>query len=47
MTTENLEQSTDYLGYQRAFLQLFGFEMPGVDYSADAEQIVDVPGIVA
>lgn len=30
--TENLRSLSDYSGYQEAFLQLFGFNWPGVDY---------------
>ena len=45
-TTENLYRISDFAGYKRGFLQLFGFEVDGVDYDADVEQIVPVPGLV-
>lgn len=42
VTTENLAELTDYSGYQKEFLHLFGFEWPGVDYQADVSPRVDV-----
>jgi enoyl-[acyl-carrier protein] reductase/trans-2-enoyl-CoA reductase (NAD+) len=41
VTTENLNQLTDFAGYREAFLQMHGFEFDGVDYSAEVD--VDVP----
>jgi len=35
ITTENLRALTDYEGYEREFLKLFGFGLPGVDYTAE------------
>ncbi|MDR1145395.1 MAG: trans-2-enoyl-CoA reductase family protein [Verrucomicrobiales bacterium] len=35
VTTENLRELTDFDGYQREFLKLFGFNVSGVDYEAD------------
>ncbi len=35
VTTENLNELSDYRGYQKEFLKLFGFGVDGVDYSAD------------
>lgn len=37
LTTENLSQLTDMDGYQKEFYNLFGFEVPGVDYEAEVE----------
>jgi len=37
VTTENLEQLTDFAGFKRDFRQLFGFEVDGVDYAAPTE----------
>ena len=37
VTTENLRSITDFAGFQRAFRQLFGFEVDGVDYEEPAE----------
>ena len=39
--SETLEAMTDFDGYQRNFLALFGFGLPGIDYDADVE--VDLP----
>ena len=36
VTTENLRELTDYEDYKKEFLQLFGFEIDGVDYSKDS-----------
>ena len=46
VTTENLEQMTDFAGYREEFLKLFGFGLAGVDYSAAADPEVDIPGLV-
>jgi enoyl-[acyl-carrier protein] reductase/trans-2-enoyl-CoA reductase (NAD+) len=35
VTTENLFELTDYAGYKREFLNLFGFERTDVDYDQD------------
>ena len=35
INTETLRQLSDFAGYKREFLQLFGFEVDGVDYEAD------------
>jgi enoyl-[acyl-carrier protein] reductase/trans-2-enoyl-CoA reductase (NAD+) len=37
VTTENLRQLTDFAGFQREFRNLFGFEVPGVDYEQPFE----------
>ena len=37
----NLNELSDFAGYQQNFLQLFGFNIDGVDYQADVE--VDLP----
>lgn len=37
LTTENLDDLTDYKGYREAFLQLFGFSWAGIDYSIPSE----------
>jgi len=35
ITQDNLEEFCDLSGYRHEFYRLFGFEVPGVDYSAD------------
>jgi enoyl-[acyl-carrier protein] reductase/trans-2-enoyl-CoA reductase (NAD+) len=37
VTTENLFSLTDYAGFKQEFRSLFGFEVPGVDYSQPVE----------
>lgn len=37
VSTENLEEVSDFAGYQADFLRLFGFGLPGVDYEADVD----------
>ena len=45
-TTESLPKIGDLAGYKTDFLNLFGFDVDGVDYQADANEVVDVPGLV-
>lgn len=37
VTTENLRRISDFEGYQKEFLKLFGFGLPGVDYEAETD----------
>ncbi len=37
VTTENLHQVSDFAGFKRQFRNLFGFEVPGVDYFQPTE----------
>ncbi len=46
VTTENLSDTTDFAGYKQEFLQLFGFEVDGVDYEADVNPEVNIPNLV-
>jgi len=41
VTTDNLNELTDFAGYRAAFLQMHGFDFDGVDYSAEVDP--DVP----
>ncbi|MEI7508982.1 MAG: enoyl-ACP reductase FabV [Flavobacterium sp.] len=45
-TTETLPMIGDLAGYKQDFLNLFGFGFSGVDYLADANEMVMVPSIV-
>jgi enoyl-[acyl-carrier protein] reductase/trans-2-enoyl-CoA reductase (NAD+) len=45
-TTENLYDVSDFAGYKQGFLQLFGFEIDGVDYESDVDPVVPIPGLV-
>ena len=41
INTENLNDLTDFWGYQRDFLRLFGFGIDSVDYDADVDPVVE------
>ncbi|RQS68405.1 trans-2-enoyl-CoA reductase family protein [Burkholderia sp. Bp8963] len=41
----NLYELTDFAGYKTEFLRLFGFAIAGVDYDADVNPDVPIPGI--
>ena len=43
VTTENLHTLSDFAGFQREFRNLFGFEVPGVDYDLPVETDVHLP----
>ncbi len=44
-TTETLPKLGDLKGYEEDFFNLFGFKVPGVDYSADVNEVVEIPGL--
>lgn len=44
--TTNLRELSDFEGYRREFLQLFGFEVDGVDYDADIDPVVEIPQLL-
>ena len=44
--TDTLPSTGDLAGYKTDFLNLFGFDVAGVDYEADVNEMVDVPGLV-
>ncbi len=44
--TDNIDQLSDFAGYQQEFLQLFGFGFPGVDYDADVDPVVPIAGLI-
>lgn len=46
ISTENLRERSDFEGYRREFLQLFGFEVEGVDYDADVNPQVPIANLV-
>ena len=46
VTTENLGELSDFAGYKKDFLRLFGFEVPGVDYEADVDPVVEIPNLI-
>lgn len=45
--TENLSEIGDLEGYRKDFYHLFGFDFDGVDYKADANEMVNVPSIAS
>lgn len=44
-TTENLSEIGDLEGYRKDFYNLFGFDYPGVDYKADANEMVIIDSL--
>jgi enoyl-[acyl-carrier protein] reductase/trans-2-enoyl-CoA reductase (NAD+) len=42
VTTENLNEISDWTGFKREFRQLFGFEVEGVDYATPVETEIDL-----
>jgi enoyl-[acyl-carrier protein] reductase/trans-2-enoyl-CoA reductase (NAD+) len=45
-TTENLPAIGDLNGYKSDFLNLFGFGFDGVDYAAEANEMLEIPGLI-
>lgn len=46
ISTETLRELSDYAGYRREFLQLFGFDVDGVDYEQDVDPFVLIDNLV-
>ncbi len=46
VTTETIDSLTDFDGYQENFMRLFGFGLEGVDYDADMDPNVPIPGLI-
>ena len=46
LTTDTIDSLTDFAGYQENFLRLFGFGLDGIDYDADVDPNVAIPGLV-
>lgn len=44
-TSDNLSEIGDLEGYSNDFFNLFGFKVDGVDYTADVNELVEVPSI--
>ncbi len=45
-TTDNLPSIGDLNGYKSDFLNLFGFGFDGVDYAAESNELIEIPGLV-
>ena len=46
INTQTLRELSDFAGYKREFLQLFGFEVDGVDYDADVDPVAPIENMV-
>jgi enoyl-[acyl-carrier protein] reductase / trans-2-enoyl-CoA reductase (NAD+) len=46
INTQTLRELSDFAGYKREFLQLFGFEVDGVDYDADVDPVAPIDNMV-
>lgn len=46
ITTENMQQQTDFAGYQSDFLKLFGFGLPGGYEADDVDPEVPIPNLI-
>ena len=46
VTTENVNQLTDFAGYQAEFLKLLGFGFEEVDYDADVDPLVEADFLI-
>lgn len=44
--TDSIDELTDYVGYHREFLHLFGFDLDGVDYESDVNPEVEINNLV-
>ncbi len=45
--TGNIDELTDFAGYQQEFLRLFGFGFAGVDYDAEVDPVVPIANLIA
>ncbi|WP_316814672.1 enoyl-ACP reductase FabV [Pedobacter nyackensis] len=45
-TDESLPLIGDLAGYKKDFLNLFGFDVSGVDYTKEVDEMVEIPGLV-
>ena len=45
VTTERIDELSDFQGYQKEFYRLFGFGLAGVDYSAETDPVRPVPSL--
>jgi enoyl-[acyl-carrier protein] reductase/trans-2-enoyl-CoA reductase (NAD+) len=45
--SQTLNQLSDLEGYKREFLQLFGFEVEGVDYEAEVDPVVPIENLAS
>ncbi len=46
VTSETVNALSDFAGFKTGFLQLFGFNVPGVDYDADVNPVVPIKNMI-
>jgi enoyl-[acyl-carrier protein] reductase/trans-2-enoyl-CoA reductase (NAD+) len=46
VTTERIDELSDFEGYQKEFYRLFGFGLAGVDYAAETDPVRPLPSLV-
>lgn len=47
LNTQDLMDKTDLASYRKEFYQLFGFEVPGIDYTQDCDPAVAIPSLAS
>ena len=45
ITTENLNKLADFKGYEKEFLNMFGFEVDNVDYNKEVETLINIKSL--
>lgn len=45
VTTETIDDVSDFAGYQKEFYRLFGFGLSGVDYNAETDPVRPIPSL--
>ena len=45
VTTETIDDVSDFAGYQKEFYRLFGFGLSGVDYAAETDPVRPLPSL--
>lgn len=45
VTTETIDEVSDFEGYQKEFYRLFGFGLAGVDYAAESDPVRPIPSL--
>ena len=45
VTTETIDEVSDFAGYQKEFYRLFGFGLAGVDYNAETNPLRAIPSV--
>ncbi len=47
VNTDTLSDLGDLKGYSDEFYKLFGFKVEGIDYDADVQEVIEIPGLQA